>query len=159
MKLNVFKAIIQNSMKIVPLIIVMILLNSCNSKRENLKNRVIMNYISSLEEAVDSLNQNVDSLNYRLLKLEEGAKNQDLVTEMNSEGPKVDRKIVCPNCNGVSSIKETCNKCRGSGKYGEWHIGPHNRSFQYDCVNCKGKGWITEECPGCYGRGRINEYE
>ncbi len=158
MKLSILKAIFQNSMKIVPLIIVMILLNSCNSKRENLKNRVIMNYISSLEEAVDSLNQNVDSLNYRLLKLEEGAKNQDLVTEMNSEGPKVDRKIVCPNCNGEGSKQETCGKCRGSG----WSRNSRNLGCPY-CgtggTNNQGPGYNNITCSVCYGRGRINEYE
>lgn len=155
MKLSILKAIFQNSMKIVPLIIVMILLNSCNSKRENLKNRVIMNYISSLEEAVDSLNQNVDSLNFRLIQLEEGAKNQDLVTEMNSEGPKVDRKIVCPNCNGEGSKHETCVKCRGSGY-------DYNNRRCYDCSRSNGHrgcGYVIITCNVCNGNGRINEYE
>ncbi len=64
MKLIILKGIIQNSLKIVPLIIVLISLNSCDSKVENYKNNEMMDYILILETAVDSLNQNVDSLNY-----------------------------------------------------------------------------------------------
>jgi hypothetical protein len=155
MKLLVFKGIIQNSMKIIPLIIVSILLNSCDSKVENYKNNEMMDYILLLSEAVDSLNKNVDSLNFRLLKLEEGAKNQDLVTEMNSEGPKVDRKIVCPNCNGEGSKHETCVKCRGSGY-------DYNNRRCYDCSRSNGHrgcGYVIITCNVCNGNGRINEYE
>ena len=158
MKSNVLKGIIQNSMKIVPLIIVMILLNSCNSKVENYKNNEIMDYILILETAVDSLNQNVDSLNYRVRQLEERDKNQELITEMKAEGPKVDRKIVCPNCNGEGSKQETCGKCRGSG----WSRNSRNLGCPY-CgtggLNNQGPGYNNITCSVCYGRGRINEYE
>jgi hypothetical protein len=159
MKSNVLKGIIQNSMKIVPLIIVLILLNSCDSKVENLKDKEIMNYISSLEDAVDSLNQNVDSLNYRLIQLEEGSKNKELVTEMRTDGPKVDRKIICPKCNGEGSIQVTCGKCRGSG----WDVNHENMG----CLGCgatwgssrPAKGYVNKTCNVCNGNGRINEYE
>jgi DnaJ-class molecular chaperone len=155
MKLSILKAIFENSMKIVPLIIVIILLNSCNSKRENLKNRVIMNYISSLKEAVDSLNQNVDSLNYRLLQLEENAANQELVTESQADVPADSRKIICPNCNGKGDTQETCDNCRGSGY--KYNLNCKSCSQYY--TSSQGKGYVNRTCNVCRGNGRINEYE
>lgn len=103
-----------------------------------------MNNIFSLESSIDSLNQKVDSLNYRLLQLEENAANQELVTESQADGPADSRKITCPNCNGVGTTQETCDKCHGRGSCSYW---------------CNNTGYRNFTCSVCRGKGRINEYE
>jgi len=146
-------------MKCFTFFIVLILLYSCKSRIKNTENEEIMDYIFSLQSSIDSLYQNVDSLNDRLLKLEGSATNQELVTEMNPEGPKIGGKITCPTCEGVGTTRETCGKCRGSG----WE--PKDRG--YGCLGCGGnwgstrqaKGYVISTCSNCHGNRRINEFE
>jgi DnaJ-class molecular chaperone len=137
-------------MKCIPFFIALIFLCSCESRIKNLKNEEVMGYIFSLESSIDSLNQNVDSLNYRLLQLEESAANQDLVTEMKADGPKISSKITCPNCKGKGSEIAECGNCSGSGYY---------LRGTSKCVSCNGTGYGNYRCSVCHGNRRINEYE
>ena len=146
--------VIQITIKCIPFFIALIFLYSCESSTKDLKNEVIMNYLLPLESSIDSLNQKVDSLNYRLLQLEENAANQEIVTEMQAEGPADSRKVQCRNCNGTGVKQETCGNCRGSG----WGDGR-------TCWRCgsgsvkQGKGYVNNTCSVCDGNGRVNEYE
>ena len=156
---------IQIAMKGITFFMALILLYSCESRINKLENEEAMKNISSLQSSIDSLNQNVYSLNDRLLKLEASATDQDLVKAAVAEekgpvrAPEKSGKVICTNCNGVGTTQETCDQCRGSGKYGAWHSGTHNSTFQYDCNRCRGKGYQSPTCRGCNGNGRVNEYE
>ena len=157
---------IQIAMKGITFFMALILLYSCESRINKLENEEAMKNISSLQSSIDSLNQNVYSLNVRLLKLEASATDQDLVKAPVAEekapvrAPEKSGKVACTNCEGAGDIRlGACDQCRGSGKYGEWHPGPHNNTFQYDCNKCSGKGYQSSTCRGCNGSGRINEFE
>jgi hypothetical protein len=154
-KLLVLKGVIKYSIKIVSLFIVLILMNSCDSKVENLKNKEMMDYILLLEEAVDSLNQKVDSLNSRVISLEEYRTNEILSkSSCFSDVPTEGKKIVCPNCNGEGSKYEVCGNCRGSGYSGNSKCYRCNDRYSSGPV-----GYRNSTCSVCNGRGRINEYE
>ena len=92
----------------------------------------------------------MDSLNYRLLQLEENAANQEIVTEMQAEGPADSRKVQCRNCNGKGREIQECGNCYGSGYY----LGGTSK-----CVSCKGTGYGNYTCSVCHVNGRVNEYE
>jgi hypothetical protein len=160
MHANFSTRIIQQTLKCIPFFIALFLIFSCDSRLENLKDKNLRDQIYSLEASIDELNQKVDSLNLRILQLEPGAIDDDLVNEMRSEGPPTNRQIICPNCSGEGTKRETCYKCHGSG----WDP----RSKGKACSNCDytlsssaepGKGYYNETCSVCHGKGRIYEYE
>jgi hypothetical protein len=157
---------IQITIKGITFFMALILLYSCESRINKLENEEAMKNISSLQSSIDSLNQNVYSLNDILLKLEASSTDQVLVKTPVAEEKSPDRapeksgKVACTNCEGAGTIRlGACDQCRGSGKYGEWHPGPHNNTFQYDCNRCRGKGYQSSTCRVCNGNGRVNEYE
>jgi hypothetical protein len=148
--------VIRITIKCIPFFIALIFLYSCESSTKDLKNEVIMNYLLPLESSIDSLNQKVDSLNYRLLQLEENAANQEIVTEMQAEGPADSRNVQCKNCNGTGIKQETCGKCRGSG----W-----DENGRSTCLSCgsfwssskQGKGYVNRTCSACDGNRTVIE--
>jgi len=78
------------------------------------------------------------------------------------------RKITCPECDGVGTIKEECPDCSGTGVCpfcdgkGVRRTGLNNKEVRCQacigtgkCRKCEGTGEVSVTCPTCRGRKEI----
>jgi hypothetical protein len=118
-------------------------------------------FFSSLESKINDLSERIDSLNTRVMELEELRTSQILSessclnSDTRSGGDEEGGKVICTYCDGLGSVKETCEECHGNGKY----KGNVNEKYRCSYYKCHGVGYYNSTCRVCNGEGRVNEYE